>query len=1119
MLKSIVIAFVLFSFAYFVNIVAITAPSGNFTVEPDTVYFNWTNGTINITANTDNIILVVKNDSTLSGVYGQAGCNRFIVQNESGDYTNSTQPLNATNWTLMFLTADPMCLPGRYTGNITIYNSVNFSDNISNLTAIVDILIPINDTKLASFAGSFTKNQSYHAYWFWTNASQNLTWLTLKLVGLGGDLDLFLTDSNLNLIERSINRSTGSEEIVARLPDSGQLWSAIVYGNASSAYSGLLYFSSLNTSNASDGSQIQSVDFGLLDPNSTGSAIINISNTDDEIVWNANLDKQIWHVDSWPNNAGPASFSLLVPNFTQKLRIGIVWNGTGRWNLTVRDPAGNLINSSSDRWANVNVSGMQVEEYIEYSGSFASKQGFWNITVENLTASPASYNVTAWLWFNASEWLTTNFTNGFDFNSSGLDNSSVVVELNLTVPNRRLLNGSYGGFIDLANSSSTWKVRLPVKFSVKAGTLIVNGNMSSSVVRKSWNVGYNATIPFNITINNTGGYDVYISYANSSFLNLTSTNYMNLTIDSAPVVIPAGGSDYLTFNVTVNTLQAQNTGTYKGWILFNTTNATANSSSYPYELFNLTVEVNLTDGLIVDVVSISPDWVGNTSQTQNITFEIKVSLVNGTIISTSPMMGISNFTRIWINESNASAYGYVLSNITDSQKISPFCSGGTCFVNATTTAGMVGGRYTVYASVKWWNGVVNLTGTGSDGPLIINATGLYLSGPTSLSTIDEGSSTKLNVSVYNWGPVKATGTLSISGCSGIATASFSNVSAGCGSPPALDIDGNGTEFCWFEWTITGQNVSGDKNCTFTLTTSDRAFNNLSVSLTVRDLQAQQQQEQQQQQEEQPTYQPALSILTWPTNLSAYIGGSNSSTVVVKNTGTLSGIVKLNVSIDSGITATVSPESCTIAVGANCSFTVSFAVANTSTLGSRSGTFTAYVSTSPNIKDSKSFTFTVLATESKQAELNASYQNYLAMFANYSEQITELERSGFVSATNLSKVKILLEESNTTLAVIADAIAAGNWSEVERLLTELNITMARIGDEIVKLQSERQAGEQTFWSSMWIWAGVAVVVMGTAAFIVYLLLPPKAGWHPTKGFRPPRERLHKKIKKLFTSKKQ
>jgi hypothetical protein len=1133
MFKPIVAVFVAFSLVYIiVGGLAITAPSNTFTVTPDTVYFNWTNGTINISANVNNITLVVSNSTYITQAYGQImACGGFYVQNQTGDYTSYTTVLNATNWTLMFLTPNYLCKPGRYSSNYSVSNSANSSDTINNLTAVIDIPITSNNTffdsnKTATFAGSFTKNQSYHAYWFFTNLSQNLTGITIKLTGLSADLDLFLVNSSdyngniANVIGRSINRSTGQEEIsYVKLPDIGQLWAIVIYGNVTSSYSGLLYFSSLNISNASDGSPLQSINFGSIDPNNSKIENINISNIDDDVVWNVNLNKEIWHIDNWLNNANSANFSLLVPNFTQKLKVKIEWNGTGQWNLTVKDPVGNLIGNSSDRKANVNVSGMPVEEYVEYTGPFSSKEGFWNITVNNLTASPANYNVTAYLWFNATEWLATNFTS-FNFNSSGLDNSSVVVGINLTTPSRRLLNGSYGGFIELSNSSQTWKVRLPLAFSVRAGTLIINGNISNSTVRKSWNIGYNATFPFNITLNNTGGYDVYYSYTTTGFLNHTSSNkFMTFTVDSpsTPGSIAAGSSDYINLTVTINTSQTENTkGIYRGWILFNTSNASANSSSYPYELFNLTVEVNLTDGLIVNVVSISPDWVTNISQNQNITFGIQVNLSNGTVISNDNLMGISNFTGIWISESNATAYGYNLTNIT--QHGTPLCQSNVCYINATTPTGMVGGRYTVYASVKWWNGVVNLTGTGSDGPLIVNATGLYLSGPTSLGTIDEGSSTTLNVSVRNWGPLATSGNLNISSCSAV-TIAIAAVNTNCSGSSgttftSLSVDPNGTETCYFAWTLIGNNVSGDQNCSFTVTASDVAFNSpLTVTLTVKDLQAAAGQQQQQQQQQQ-SYQPALSIVSYTSSLSAPLGGTNSSTVVVKNTGTLSATVKLNVSIDSGITATVSPESCSIAVGANCSFTVSFSVSNTSNLGSRSGTHTAYVSTNSSIRDSKSFTFTVLSTKEKEAELNASYQNYLEIFANLSAQLKDIESSGFVSGINLTKAKVLLNDTNATIAAIAAAIAAGNWSEVERLLAELNISIDRLGNEIADLQTEREIGESSFWSSLWIWVAVAVIIIGLVAFIVYMLLPPKAGWHPKKGYKPATEKPHKKIKKLF-----
>ena len=118
----------------------------------------------------------------------------------------------------------------------------------------------------------------------------------------------------------------------------------------------------------------------------------------------------------------------------------------------------------------------------------------------------------------------------------------------------------------------------------------------------------------------------------SSSTNLTRSGggyiEFNFTNISGTIIKP-GQSTKLTINLTIDTSKANATGIYSGWINF-----TSNSSA-PYQNFLLTLKVNLTDLLKVQILgvdtSLGNNYV-NASKDENITINLTVSYVNGTEI-------------------------------------------------------------------------------------------------------------------------------------------------------------------------------------------------------------------------------------------------------------------------------------------------------------------------------------------------------------------------------------------------------------------------------------------------------------------------------------------------------
>lgn len=1108
-------------------------------------------------------------NTTPSGVKNM----KFIVQIQNLSYTNITKALNISssdnNRTYAYLTPHLVCPPGRYYGNFSVRNATNSSE-YANVTATIDIPISTDNTLnettyIAFFRGKIGANSYYHSYYFNTSEIANVTAVTINLSGYSQDVDLFLFYGNGTLISQSVNRSSGYEQIATVYLPYSEMWEIRVYGNTTSTqgYDGYLHYTTLNiTTNASGNAvAVRSLDFGTINPNGTNSTLnFTIRNEDDHDITNVNRRAEIYHVKKWTNgtsgyNTNSNFTEFLVPMFAQKIKVKIEWlekagTNSTNWTLYLRDVNDTLVDMSTSKYVNANQTNGIMEEYVEYSGPFntTDKYGYWGISVYNDTnGSLDPYNVTAYIWVNESAWFNSNYTNGFDFNSSGSLNSTYNISVNITVPENDILNGSYEGFFEYSNSSG-WKLRLPISFNVRAGMLIINNSMETTTFRKGENIGFERTaasnpVTMNITFNNTGGYPIYYVNTTSDFaLYYTgdSSYYMNFTVDnwpSNPINDSSSGNSSGTINitVTVNTSRTNNqVGTYRGWILFNTTNSSnMTRQSAPYEVFNLTLEVNLTNKLIVDVTKLEPVGLNVSNTSKNVTITVQVRLANesGNVISLPNTMFLKNFTDVWINETNITSYSVHNSSVLKAAG-GTLCD-GNCYINATIPNATVGGRYNLSIKVVWTtpDGTV-LTGTGANTSFIINDTGLNASAISSraVGTFNEFTYRYFNASVKNFGPKAATSakvTFNTGACSvTVAQSSYScsgggSVSSYSSGAYTFTMPGYDDSGCWFRWKLTGSNVSANTSCNDASVTVDMmGFNNVTgISMAIAHVP---------QSTTTPpggtttttyTYTHTISITNYEPVIYATLGGSNSTFVVVKHAGNVSSMtIKVNVTGLSGVDATVSPSSYDVSSGNSVVFSVVLNVSNTTTLGNQTGTFKAY-EPGTNYYDSESFTLVILSTPEREVEINISYENYTTQFDNLSAEFERIRATGFVSAANLTRVGALVNETNDTINDIQAAIDGGDYATAESLLAGLAAQLDRLRTELSAIQREEVVGEEGFWSSVWVWVIVGIIVAGAASLLIYMLLPAGEGYHIGRGYKPRGEGLWKRIKDKLKRKKK
>jgi len=291
---------------------------------------------------------------------------------------------------------------------------------------------------------------------------------------------------------------------------------------------------------------------------------------------------EIYQQTEFINQSNPRQFEVFVPNYTTKLKVTLNWHNESSvvtdWDLFVRNNGDDPVANSTNASYAANLTNLPRQEVIIHTGPFnTSFEGLWNISVINQSndTSLNFYNLTVQIFLSAADWLNMSFNQSTSFNQSGTFNDSRNITATIGVPRTHVLNGTFKGMITYHNDS-TWKLKLPVHFQVQAGHLFVNGNVSSSTVEHTENIGQNRTILLNIPYNNTGGSPIYYT-SNTSSLGLMLTSNQSKVVNFTTDVLPPnpinpGTGGTINITIIINTSKtAETQGIYRGWIFFNTT--------------------------------------------------------------------------------------------------------------------------------------------------------------------------------------------------------------------------------------------------------------------------------------------------------------------------------------------------------------------------------------------------------------------------------------------------------------------------------------------------------------------------------------------------------------------
>jgi len=845
-----------------------SSPNMSFNVTPDTIYLNWTNNynssflvfvndtygvwfniTIdNTTAITQTIHYSLYFNYT-SGAYscgvGTTPCAKLLVHNETGNYVTASKNLTnistQNNETFYLINNESSSLwAGRYRGIVRIYNTSVATEH-ANITVVLDIPAQINNnTGIGSFSGTLPINTSiYQSFYFNTTSLPNAIAVKINISGWTSsqDVDLFLFDnsSTPQLLAKSINKSSTDESLAySFLPSTEKIWEIRVYGNHTSSisYSGNIFFTTLNSS-------VRTLDFSVRNVSYTNQSMITLNNVGNLNISNVLESKELYHVIRFAGN-GTQNFTFLVPDSTvaQKVKVSLNWTvSNSSYLLNVYKPDNSLAFTSVNKFLYANISNANLEEYDEITNI---NKGYWTVEVKNSTNVTAidPYNVTAYIYVNASNWIVTNYTNstsGVTFNAT----NSTSVQVNLTIPNTTM-NGLYEGSLQYLDRNGVG-IKIPISVNVTAPTLLVNRTLSSSTVTVVENINATLLRFLNITLNNTGSYDISsIATTNSTSLN-NGNYYINFSYQ-APTSLFAGSSGILNITMNLNaSITNDSTGIYSGWIILNT-----NASSYhsaPYPNFTLNIEFNLTNQLDVRVIGVNTydttaNWITNASTLpKNVTIQyLNLYYINGTPITGSSLFNYTNISSVRLYQANASYWTSYLNKSETGFSPNPFevpVNSGNYRFNITIPIGLPGGNYQVHVSLTNANG--KLQGESSNTTLFINDTGLYMGLVSYPSSLSNSSSGTVNVSIKNFGPLDATGA-KIKLNKGSYISSVTALSSNCnsttlGEETIFSIVANNTIGCFVAWTITAGNAVGTGTSTINGTLG-RWFGNLSFSTTV-----------------------------------------------------------------------------------------------------------------------------------------------------------------------------------------------------------------------------------------------------------------------------------------------
>ncbi len=251
------------------------------------------------------------------------------------------------------------------------------------------------------------------------------------------------------------------------------------------------------------------------------------------------------------------------------------------------------------------------------------------------------------------------------------------------------------------------------------------------------------------------------------------------------------------------------------------------------------------------------------------------------------------------------------------------------------------------------------------------------------------------------------------------------------------------------------------------------------------------------------YERKLEITDYNSTIEILQGSTESTMVSVKNTGNRLVTAKLLIAMNtSNITASVSPTSYSLNTSVSGVFSVNLSADNSTEVGYYVVTAKAYYPDDTSVYDTKDITIAVLPLESTKAVINSTYANYRQIFESYENEFRGI--FGMEGSVNYTRANNSYMSLSSMLSDIEEYLSQGNYLEANALLDDVNRTLDNFDQRIRNLLAESQMAAFGRIGDMWTWAAIGIVLVVIIVFVVYLLLPPREGYHPLAGFRPKKQ---------------
>jgi len=495
---------------------------------------------------------------------------------------------------------------------------------------------------------------------------------------------------------------------------------------------------------------------------------------------------------------------------------------------------------------------------------------------------------------------------------------------------------------------------------------------------------------------------------------------------------------------------------------------------------------------------------------EDITVESLIYYINGT----TPIEDKEDFTTanfsVWLTETNTSYRIPTTGNLTIYSATTPlyYTSAGHIGynLNVTIPANQPGGRYNVNVNVSYRNNnSFAYWGTGVNNSLFINNTGLHMSTNTTGCSFGSSCSPSINISntstyrffvnVSNYGPIAASSnyiafsnpctgyTITYTGYSGDCTVS------GTANSTLTTVPAQNTN-CTIWYTIT-PSASAANACTayITGTPTNQWFNyngvNVSITVTAASGGSGTTPPGDSGSPTIPTYVADLQFTKAESLVLIQQKSSNTTTVVVKNTGNKSQTITFSIETLNASWYSINATTATILVNREAAFKITFAVDKV-VVKDYSGKYKAASSEKTITSD---FSLRVLPTAEEKITINDTLTLYKLNMTKLSDEVNAAKAAGI----NVSVAEAKLSQLRTAIEQAESYINNGDYFSAYQLFEQIEILSRAVETELNA--AKQQSAEQTRF--MWTIAAVAIVVVAVGSVLAYLFWPTKEIYAPGK----------------------